>query len=193
FANRLRRFLPSRLAYGLARWRNVLKSMLFFQLCRRAPGYVRKLIQKGVRSHLGPDYDLRHFDPPYNPWDQRLCLVPDADMFEEIKRGRVSIVTDHIDRFTETGVQLKSGSELPADLIVLATGLKLLLFGGLKIVVDGAPVEPARCLVYKGMMLSGVPNIAFAVGYTNASWTLKADLTSLYVCRLLSYLDRRGY
>jgi cation diffusion facilitator CzcD-associated flavoprotein CzcO len=192
-ARSLGRFMPQRLAYGAARWRNVLKSMLFYQLSRRSPATVKKLIQKGVRHHLKEKYDPRHFSPPYNPWDQRLCLVPDADLFEAIKAGTVFVVTDHIETLTEYGIRLRSGTELPADLIVTATGLKLKLMGGLELTVDGRVVEPARCMVYKGMMLSDVPNLAFAVGYTNASWTLKADLSSLYVCRLLRHLDRRGY
>jgi len=136
---------------------------------------------------------MRHFTPAYNPWDQRLCLVPDGDLFQAIKAGRVSIVTDQIDRFTASGIKLGSGAELQADLIVTATGLKLLLLGGLELEVDGKIIRPSDCKVYKGMMLSDVPNFAFAVGYTNASWTLKVDLSSRYICRLLNYLDRKDY
>lgn len=136
---------------------------------------------------------MRHFTPAYNPWDQRLCLVPDADLFHAIKAGRVSIVTDQIDRFTERGIQLRSGMELEADLIVTATGLKLLLLGGMELEVDGEIIKPSERKVYKGMMLSDVPNFAFAIGYTNASWTLKVDLSSRYICRLLNYLDKKNY
>jgi monooxygenase len=192
-ANRLRRILPAKLAYTLARWKNVLQSMLFYQLSRRAPEHVKKLIQKGVRAQLGPTYDPRHFTPRYNPWDQRLCLVPDADFFHAIKAGKVSLITDRIDSFTPRGIRLQGGEELPADLIITATGLNLKLMGGLRLVVDGQEIDPPQCRVYKGMMLSGIPNLAFAMGYTNASWTLKADLTSRYVCRLLNYFQRRGF
>jgi cation diffusion facilitator CzcD-associated flavoprotein CzcO len=192
-AKRLRRFLPNKAVYFLTRWRNVLKTMLFFLACRRRPAHVKKLILKAIQKELGPEYDLRHFSPDYNPWDQRLCLIPDADLFHSIKQGRVTIVTDQIDSFTEKGIKLRSGKELAAELIVTATGLKLLLFGGSQLQVDGQTVIPSRCKVYKGMMLSGVPNLAFAVGYTNASWTLKVDLASRYLCRLLNYLDRKGY
>ena len=145
-------------------------------------------------KQLGPDYDVAtHFTPRYNPWDQRLCLIPDGDLFREIKAGRVSVVTDQIERFTPSGLALKSGKELAADIIVTATGLKMKLFSGLEVMVDGARVDLAKTMSYKGMMFSGVPNFAAAFGYTNASWTLKADLTCEYVCRLLRHMDRRGY
>ena len=148
----------------------------------------------GVRQMLGPDYDIdRHFTPRYNPWDQRLCLVPDADFFRAIRRGKVSVVTDHIETFTETGIKLKSGAELAADLIVTATGLVLVPLGGAKLSVDGRAVDPAKTFIYKGMMYSDVPNLASVFGYTNASWTLKADLVCEYVCRLLNHMDREGY
>jgi monooxygenase len=193
-ANFLRRILPAKVAYWLARWKNVLLTMLFFQLCRRKPHWIKGMIRKGVEAHLGPDYPIgQHFKPRYNPWDQRLCLVPDADLFQAIRQGRASIVTDEIDSFTETGIKLKSGAELGADLIVTATGLNLLLGGGVEFAVDGQPVDFSKTYAYKGMMFSGVPNAALAIGYTNASWTLKCDLTSEFVCRLLKHMDRHGY
>ena len=193
-ANTLRRFLPAKLAYGITRWKNVLMGMLFFQLCRRAPGLIKDMVRKGVRQALGPDYDIKtHFTPRYNPWDQRMCLVPNGDLFKTIRSGKASIVTDHIDSFTESGIRLKSGAELEADLVVTATGLNMVALGGMAISVDGQSIDLAKTLNYKGMMCSGLPNMASALGYTNASWTLKCDLTSAYVCRLLNYMDQHGY
>jgi monooxygenase len=193
-ADKLRRRLPLKLAYAVTRWKNVLLGMYFYQMCMRKPEKVKSLLLGGVRQMLGPDYDVdTHFTPRYNPWDQRLCLVPDADFFRAIRRGKVSIVTDHIESFTETGLKLKSGAELPADLIVTATGLVLLPLGGAKLVVDGRAVDPAKTFIYKGMMYSDVPNLASVFGYTNASWTLKADLVCEYVCRLLNRMDRGGF
>jgi cation diffusion facilitator CzcD-associated flavoprotein CzcO len=193
-ANKLRRRLPLKLAYGLTRWKNVLLGMYFYQLCKRKPERVKNLILGGVRQMLGPDYDIgRHFTPRYNPWDQRLCLVPDADLFRAIRRNKVTVVTDEIETFTETGIKLKSGAELPADLVVTATGLSLQLLGGMTLAVDGKSVDPAELLTYKGMMYSDVPNFAVVTGYTNASWTLKADLVCEYVCRLLNHMTRKGY
>ena len=192
-ANFLRRILPAKLAYAITRWKNVTMAMLIFWLSRHKPAWVKGLVRKGVRAELGRSYDLRHFTPTYNPWDQRLCLVPDADLFKTIREGRVTMVTDQIETFTEKGIKLKSGAELEADLIVSATGLKLQLMGGAQLVVDGRAVDSGKSTVYKGMMLSDVPNFAFGVGYTNASWTLKVDLVSQYVCRLINHMDRRGY
>ena len=192
-ANWLRRRLPAHTAYALTRWKNVLFGMFFYSLARKRPELFKRMVAKGVRHQLGEEYDLRHFTPQYNPWDQRLCLVPDSDLFRAIRGGRASIVTDHIETFTEDGLRLKSGEHLDADIIVTATGLVLKLMSGLRLVVDGAPVDPSKALVYKGMMLSEVPNLAFAIGYTNASWTLKCDLTAEYVCRLLNHMERRGY
>jgi monooxygenase len=194
FANKLRARLPSKLAYHLIRWRNVLWGMYFFQLSRRKPAQVKKLILGGVKMALGPDYDIAtHFTPRYNPWDQRLCLVPDGDLFGAIKQGSASVVTNQIDSFTEKGIRLKDSSELEADVIVTATGLNLQVLGGMEVSVDGRVVDFAHTLNYKGMMYSDVPNLASAFGYTNASWTLKCDLTCEYVCRLINYMDRRGY
>ncbi|WP_156378328.1 MULTISPECIES: NAD(P)/FAD-dependent oxidoreductase [unclassified Phenylobacterium] len=192
-ANWLRAKLPAKLAYGITRWRNVLFGMLFFNLARKKPEKTKAQIIDMVRQHLGPDYDVAtHFTPRYNPWDQRLCLVPDADLFDAIKDGSASVVTDQIDSFTSTGLKLKSGQELDADVVVTATGLKLQLLSGLQVSVDGQPVNMANTMSYKGMMYSGVPNLASAFGYTNASWTLKCDLTCEYVCRLLNHMDRTG-
>ncbi len=192
-AARLReRLSPSR-AYALTRWKNILVSTALYQLSQRRPALVRRLIRKGVAAQLPEGYDVdTHFKPAYDPWDQRLCLVPDGDLFRSIREGRVDVVTDHVDRFTAGGVRLVSGSELPADVVVTATGLSLLGFGGVQLVVDGTDVRLPDTMAYRGMMLSGVPNFAYVIGYTNASWTLKADLVSDYVCRLLAHLRARG-
>jgi monooxygenase len=193
-ANGLRRVLPTKLAYLLTRWKNVLFGMLFFQLSRRRPEMIKKLILKGARKALGPDYDIgTHFTPRYNPWDQRLCLVPNGDLFEAIKGGKVDVVTDQIETFTPQGIALRSGKQLDADLIVTATGLNLQLLGGVQVSVDGRDVELAKTLNYKGMMFSDVPNFASSFGYTNASWTLKCDLTCEYVCRLLNHMQKHGW
>jgi monooxygenase len=193
-ANKLRRRLPLKLAYMLTRWKNVLLGMYFYQLCKRKPEKVKSLIVGGVRQMLGPDYDVaKHFTPKYNPWDQRLCLVPDADLFRAIRKNKASVVTDTIETFTEKGIKLKSGAELEADVVVTATGLVVQSLGGMKLVVDGKPVKPSDTMIYKGMMYSDVPNLASIFGYTNASWTLKADLVCEYVCRLLNYMDRKGF
>ncbi len=192
-ANWLRRRLPARSAYALARWKNVLLGMFFYKLARSRPDVFKRMLRKGVRNHLGEQYDIKHFTPQYNPWDQRLCLIPDSDLFNAIRDGRASVVTDHIDTFTETGLQLKSGEHLDADIVVTATGLVLKLMSGLQLVVDGGLVDLSKTMAYKGMMYSDVPNLASAFGYTNASWTLKCDLTAEYVCRLLKHMDRNGY
>lgn len=189
----LRRILPDRAAYMLSRWKNVLSATFFYNLARKRPELFKWMVARGVRSELGEKYDPRHFTPPYNPWDQRLCLVPDADLFQAIRAGRVSVVTDHVETFTEDGIMLKSGEHLNADIIVTATGLVLRLFSGMQLEVDHAPVDLPKTLVYKGMMFSDVPNLAFAIGYTNASWTLKCDLAAEYVCRLLNHMDHHGY
>jgi cation diffusion facilitator CzcD-associated flavoprotein CzcO len=193
-AKLLRRVVGTRIAYPIVRWKNVLLTLLSFQLSRRRPQLVKALVRKGVQKRLPPDYDIdTHFKPRYGPWDQRLCLVPDGDLFEAICEGRASVVTDGIEEFTHAGVRLQSGAELEADLVVTATGLNLLALGGMKLVVDGREIEPSQTMSYRGMMLSGVPNMAVTFGYTNASWTLKADLTCGYVCRLLNHMDGRGY
>jgi cation diffusion facilitator CzcD-associated flavoprotein CzcO len=193
-ANKLRRRLPLKLAYMLTRWKNVLLGMYFYQMCKRKPEKVKSLILGGVRQMLGPDCDVAtHFTPKYNPWDQRLCLVPDADLFRAIRKKKASVVTATIETFTEKGIRLKSGAELEADVVVTATGLVVQPLGGAKLVVDGRAVKPSDTMIYKGMMYSDVPNLASIFGYTNASWTLKADLVCEYVCRLLNYMDRNGF
>ncbi|MGA8745946.1 MAG: NAD(P)/FAD-dependent oxidoreductase [Solirubrobacterales bacterium] len=193
-ANRLRRALGDQASYAIVRWKNVLLQMGSYQLSRRRPQIMKRLLRRAVQRALPPGYDVdTHFNPSYDPWDQRLCLVPDADLFKAISSGRAEILTDRIKTFTETGVSLESGAELDADVIVTATGLNLLFLGGIALSVDGEAVDAAAAMTYKGMMLSGVPNFAFTLGYTNASWTLKADLTSEYVCRLLTHMDEHGY
>ncbi len=192
-ANWLRAHLPPMLAYGLVRWRNVLMQLYFYRFTRKRPEVVKQQLLKMVREQLGPDYDVdTHFTPRYNPWDQRLCLVPDADLFAAIKAGRAEVVTDHIDHFTPDGVALKSGQTLKADVVVTATGLVLKAMNGVALSVDGKAITPAETFSYKGMMYSGVPNLASSFGYTNASWTLKCDLTCAYVCRLLNHMQRTG-
>ena len=194
WAKRLHRVLPHPTAHRLVRWKNLLYGMYVYGMARWQPEMVKREMVKDVQKELGPDYDVeKHFTPHYNPWDQRLCLAPDGDFFEAVKSGQASVVTDEIDTFTETGLQLTSGEHLDADIIVTATGLKLKLVGGIELFVDGTPVEMSKCLSYKGAMYSGVPNFATAVGYTNASWTLKCELISAFVCRLLTYMDKNGY
>jgi monooxygenase len=193
-ANWLRRHLPAKLAYQLTRWRSILFMTYFYALARRRPDFTKQAILRMAREQLGPDYDVEtHFAPRYNPWDQRLCLVPDADLFAAIKAGTVSVVTDQIDTFTETGIRLRSGNELAADVVVTATGLTMRLMSGVQLVVDGRLVNLGETLSYRGMMYSDVPNLASAFGYTNASWTLKCELIAQYVCRLLNYMDQHGY
>ncbi len=193
-ANRLQRRLPARLAHTIVRWKNVLYGMYIYRQCKRRPEMIKQLLINLVRRELGPDYDVEtHFTPRYYPWDQRLCLVPDSDLFDAIRSGKASIETDEIEAFTETGVGLRSGKQLDADIIVTATGLRLKALGGMQLTVDDAPVDPAKALTYKGMMFSDIPNLASAFGYTNASWTLKAELTVKYVYRLLNYMDAQGY
>ena len=192
-ANFLRRTLPDRLAHGFARWKNVLVSMFLYSLARRRPDYTRRSIMKATKAELGPDYDAeRHFTPRYNPWDQRVCLVPDGDLFAAIRAGRVSMVTDGIETFTETGLRLASGNRLDADIIVTATGLRIKLMGGVELTVDGRQPDLSQAMLYKGMMLSDVPNLAYSLGYTNASWTLKCELIARYVCRILNHMRASG-
>jgi len=191
-ANFLRAVLPARAAYTITRWKNVLFGMFFYYLSRRHTSFMKRLIAKGIKKELGEDA-LKHFTPTYNPWDQRLCLVPDSDLFKAVRAGKASIITDHIESFTENGLKLKSGETLDADIIVTATGLVLKLMAGLDLIVDGAPVDFSKTIAYKGMMYSDVPNVASAFGYTNASWTLKCDLTAEYVCRILNYMENHGF
>ena len=189
-----RRLLSPTRAYALVRWKNAMLMTTTFQLSRRRPELMKKLIRKGVERAAPPGYDVeKHFTPRYNPWEQRLCLVPDGDLFEALGNGTASIVTNQIESFTERGIRLASGGELEADLIVTATGLNLQLLGGVQLSIAGQEVHPSATMTYRGSMLSGVPNFAFAFGYTNASWTLRCDLTCQYVCRVLSYMDEHGY
>jgi monooxygenase len=191
-ATRLRR-LPDRVSYPIVRWKAILLAVATFQLARRRPQQVRDLIRTMTAKQLPPGVDVDvHFNPAYDPWDQRVCFVPDGDLFQALRDGSASIVTDHIETFTETGIRLRSGKELEADVVVTATGLKVKAMGGVALTVDGAPVKVAETLTYKALMLSDVPNFAFTIGYTNASWTLKADLVADFVCRLLSHMDARG-
>ena len=193
-ADALRRVLPARLAYAVVRWKNVLRQIFYYQLAQRRPEAMKRLIRRGVRGALGEDYDVdTHFSPRYDPWDERLCIVPDNDLFGAIRAGRASVVTDHIDTFTESGIRLRSGEHLQADMIVTATGLEVEILSGVTLVVDGRRVDLSKTLSYKGMMYSDVPNLASSLGYTNASWTLRADLVSEHVCRLLSHMRRHGY
>ena len=193
-AKALRRRLPTRIAYAIARWYYVLFGLYFYNLSRRKPRAVKKWIVSQARAQLGADYDvLTHFTPRYNPWDQRLCLAPDADFFRAIKSGKADIVTDKIASFTADGIRLQSGRELDADIIVTATGLKMQLLGGISVAIDNKPVTFSETMNFKGVMFSDVPNLFAAFGYTNASWTLKCDLTSAYVARLINYMDRHGY
>jgi cation diffusion facilitator CzcD-associated flavoprotein CzcO len=192
-ANFLRTVLPATWAYAIPRWRNIILQRFFFGRSRKNPQQVKNLLINGVKQLLGPDYDVaKHFTPRYNPWDERLCLVPDADLFKSIRSGQAEVVTDHIDTFTETGIKLKSGKELQADVIVTATGLQLEILGGIGVSVDGEKVDFSKTFTYKGLMFSGVPNLASVFGYTNASWTLRADLVCEYVCRLLNHMDATG-
>ncbi|HMD57588.1 MAG TPA: NAD(P)/FAD-dependent oxidoreductase [Solirubrobacteraceae bacterium] len=189
-----RRALPSRASYALVRWKNVALATLLYEACRAAPRLMTRLLRGGVRKALPDGYDVdTHFKPTYEPWDQRLCLVPDGDLFEAISNGSASVETDKIETFTERGLQLRSGRQLEADVVVTATGLNLLMLGGMAISVDDQRIDLSETVGYKAMMLSGVPNLVFTVGYTNASWTLKADLVANYVCRLLAYMDEHGY
>jgi cation diffusion facilitator CzcD-associated flavoprotein CzcO len=188
------RHLPKGIAAKIAKWKNVLYSITMFYLARTKPETIKGWILKGIRQQLHPDYDVkRHFTPRYNPWDQRICLVPDGDLFAAIRSGRVEVVTDTIAEVVQSGIRLSSGTTLPADIIVAATGLVVKLMGGAEILVDGVPAKFNEKMVYKGAMFSGIPNLALAFGYTNNSWTLRCDLTARFVCRLLKYMDRKGF
>ena len=193
-ADWLRRRLPARLAHGLARWKNLLVDMFYYQLMRRRPQMMKEYLIEQVQEELGPDFDVEtHFTPRYDPWDERLCLAADGDFFQAIRAGKVSMVTDHIETFTRDGIRLRSGRELEADIIVAATGLVMRLMDGVELAVDGGPVALGERLAYRGLMLSDVPNLALSIGYVNASWTLRCELVHRYVCRLLNYMDEHGY
>jgi monooxygenase len=190
-AVKLRRHLPAPLAHRAVRFRSIVFTQAFYQFCQRCPSAARRALERAAASRLPDGYPLEpNFAPRYDPWDQRMCVVPDGDLFQAISAGRASVVTGLVDSFTETGVRLTTGEELPADIIVTATGLELQLAGGAEMSVDGREVRPGDAYVYRGCMLSGVPNFALCIGYTNASWTLRADLSSRYVCRLLRHMER---
>jgi cation diffusion facilitator CzcD-associated flavoprotein CzcO len=186
--------LPDGISSRIIRWFNVVMTTLMYQLCRHRPALARKMITSGAQRLLPDDFPIDpHFTPTYEPWDQRMCLVPDGDLFAAIGSGRASVVTDRIETFTETGIDLESGASLDADVIVTATGLEMLAWGGIEVSVDGVVREPGKSFFYRGFMMSDIPNMAVCIGYTNASWTLRADLTSRSVCRLLNLMERRGY
>lgn len=191
-AQSLQKWLPLPLAYRLTRWKNILLGQYFYRMARTRPERTKAYLLRLLRRQVGPDVDLRHFSPRYNPWDERVCAVPDGDLFHLLRTRRVEIVTDTIERFTDHGIRLDSGQELAADIIVTATGLKLNALGDARLTVDGEPVRTAERMAYKGMLLSDVPNMMLTFGYTNASWTLKAELTANYMTRLLRHMDRKG-
>lgn len=192
-ANLVRRVLPTRAAYATVRWKNALTTLSVFYACRRAPTLMKRALRAGVKRRLPAGYDIdAHFRPRYDPWDQRVCMAPDGDFFNAVCNGSASIVTDHVETFTKTGLRLRSGKTLDADIVITATGLNFLVLGGVSLVVDGREIHLPTTVGYKGMMLSGVPNLALALGYTNASWTLKCDLVAEYVCRLLAHMDHSG-
>ncbi|MCL4147013.1 UNVERIFIED_CONTAM: hypothetical protein GTU68_021695 [Idotea baltica] len=189
-ANWMNRILPSKLAYSISRWRKILFQRFSFAMARKYPKTMKGIIVKGVKKHLGKEYDVeKNFTPNYNPWDQRICLVPNGDLFEAINAGTATVVTDYIESFTKEGIELRSGEQLECDIVVSATGLDLKFMGGIEFYVDGKSVDFSKTVSYKSMMFSDVPNLALAFGYTNASWTLKCDLSNQYVCRLLNYMD----
>ena len=191
FADFLRKVLPEKLAYSITRLKNVLLTIYVFQLSMRWPGFVKRQVMKAIQAELGPDFDVEtHFSPDYNPWSQRFCLAPDGDFFKVLKDGSATIRTEHIDRFTEDGIQLKSGETIEADLIIPATGLDMMLMGGVGVRVDGELIKGGDLVTYRGMMFGNVPNLAIAFGYTNASWTLKVDLTCERVCRMLNHMKK---
>lgn len=188
----MRRFLPEKVVYHAARARNIGIQRMVFKLSKSRPGAVRRLLLAAAKKQLGAEFDMKHFTPSYNPWDERLCAVPNGDLFKVLRKGDASVVTDHIDTFTAKGIKLKSGEELEADIIITATGLELQMLGGQNLSVDGKPVNFSEKMTYKGVMASDVPNLAVVVGYTNSSWTLKADIACEYVCRLINYMDAVG-
>jgi cation diffusion facilitator CzcD-associated flavoprotein CzcO len=194
FAAVAQRLLPARAAHALTRWKNVALALAIYGICQRWPRFARAQLRRGVVAALGPQFEVdRHFNPCYRPWDQRLCIVPDGDLFAALRAGRASVVTDRIRRLVRDGIELESGAVLPADAIVMATGLKLLALGGIELSVDGQRVDPGGRLAYRGVMLEGVPNLVFCFGYTNASWTLRADLVARFATRLIRRMRRRGY
>jgi cation diffusion facilitator CzcD-associated flavoprotein CzcO len=189
----LKRWLPDNWVFGMARKRNIHVQRLIYAASQKYPKLVRRLLLASVRRQVGKDVDMRHFSPSYNPWDERLCVVPNGDLFKTLRTDKADIVTEHIDTFTENGIQLKSGQTLDADIVISATGLNMQMLGGIDIVVDGASQTPSEHMTYKGVLLEDMPNAAMIFGYTNASWTLKADISAAYVCRLLKHMAAKGY
>ncbi|MES1924283.1 NAD(P)/FAD-dependent oxidoreductase [Salinisphaera sp. T31B1] len=192
-SSQLQRILPKSWVFRMARERNIGLQRLIYIVCRRYPRLMRKLLLASVRAQVGRDVDMRHFSPDYNPWDQRLCVVPNGDLFKTLRSDRASIVTDEIDCLTENGIRLKSGTLIEADIIVSATGLNMEMLGGIELVKDGERQNPNEHMTYKGVLVEGLPNLAAIFGYTNASWTLKADIAAAYMCRLIRHMDSRGY
>ena len=193
YAELLKKYFPKKVAHKLIRFKNIFVQILFFQACKIWPNYMKKLLVKAAQRKLGNFPAKPHFEPNYNPWDQRFCVAPDGDLFRAIREGKANVITDKIDSFNKKGIKLVSGKNLEADIIISATGLKLLAFGGSKISIDNSPYNPSDAITYKGLMLSGLPNCIFFAGYTNASWTLKSDLTSEYASRLFNLMDKKNY
>jgi monooxygenase len=189
----MKKVLPAKVAYNLTRGRNIRLQNYIFRLSHTSPKVVKNLLLSAVKHQVGKNVDMKHFTPNYNPWDQRLCVVPDGDLFKTIKSGKASVETDHIERFTETGILLKSGKEIEADIVVSATGLNVQILGGIEATIDGKPLKTSEHMMYKGVLLSDVPNASIIVGYINASWTLKVDVAAQYFTRLLNYMDKKGY
>ena len=193
YAELFKKYFPKKVAHKLIRFKNIFVQILFFQACKIWPNYMKKLLVKAAQRKLGNFPAKPHFEPNYNPWDQRFCVAPDGDLFRAIREGKANVITDKIDSFNKKGIKLVSGKNLEADIIISATGLKLLAFGGSKISIDNSPYNPSDAITYKGLMLSGLPNCIFFAGYTNASWTLKSDLTSEYASRLFNLMDKKNY
>ena len=188
-----RKFMPEDLAYKFTRGRNIGMQRGIYLLAQKYPNLVRRLLLKGVELQLKGKVDMKHFTPNYAPWDQRLCVVPDGDLFKALREGRASVATDQIEKFTASGIQLKSGQHLDADIVVSATGLEIQILGGVKGSIDGKPMDTSKHMLYQGVMVSDVPNMAMIIGYINASWTLKVDVAAEYICRLINYMDKKGY
>ncbi|MNG48949.1 putative FAD-containing monooxygenase MymA [compost metagenome] len=191
--DKMRKVLPEDLAYKLTRARNIGMQRGIYALAQKQPKLLRKLLLKSIEMQLKGKVDMKHFTPSYNPWDQRLCVVPDGDLFKILRSGQASIETDQIEQFTEKGILLKSGQHLDADIIVSATGLEIQILGGIKATIDGKPIDTSKHMLYQGIMVSDVPNMAMIIGYINASWTLKVDIAAEYICRMINYMDKNGY
>lgn len=191
--DKMRKVLPEDVAYKLTRARNIGVQRAVYAVAQKQPKLLRKFLLKSIEMQLKGKVDMKHFTPDYNPWDQRLCVVPDGDLFKILREGRASVETDQIEKFTKTGIQLKSGKHLDADIIVSATGLNIQILGGIKATIDGQPLNTSQHMLYRGVMVSDVPNMAMIIGYINASWTLKVDIASEYICKLINHMDKNGY